>query len=518
MIINQNLNSMLNAPVRKITAKVELYNGSTLLHTFNYDDKLVKITVERIAESSKFFGFGIVQHAKFEILDTNREIDVTTDNHFKIYYGANGDFVGPHPSFYVTQARRDENTNVVTIYGYDVLHTTSSESFNALGIAAPYTIKDVAESIAEHIGAGGIIQLRNELNANAFEAVFTNGANFNGDELLRDVLDDVAEATQTIYYVDNQERVVFKRLDKDVAADLAITKDLYFTMDNSGGKRLSGVASITELGDNVEAKLDITGTTQYIKDNAFMDIQENVDELVTNALAAVGGLTINQFTCSWRGNFLLELGDKLALTTKDGSTVYSFVLDDVITYDGKLSQETQWSYDAEQEETATNSVTLGDVLKQTTAKVDKVNKEITLVVDDVAKLELTTEGINTTVKKTEENIGDLIAEVNTKVSAEDVTFIISTINSENVDKVTTATGYTFNEDGLRVSKTDSEISTIISEDGMQVLRKDEEVLVANNQGVKAEDLHATTFLVIGKNSRFEDYNNNRTGCFWIGGV
>ena len=40
--------------------------------------------------------------------------------------------------------------------------------------------------------------------------------------------------------------------------------------------------------------------------------------------------------------------------------------------------------------------------------------------------------------------------------------------------------------------------------------------MADNLGVKAEDLHATTYLIIGNNSRLEDYNTNRTGCFWIG--
>lgn len=53
---------------------------------------------------------------------------------------------------------------------------------------------------------------------------------------------------------------------------------------------------------------------------------------------------------------------------------------------------------------------------------------------------------------------------------------------------------------------------------MTVKRNEEEVLKANNNGVDAVNLHATTYLIIGNNSRFEDYDNgSRTGCFWIGG-
>lgn len=83
-------------------------------------------------------------------------------------------------------------------------------------------------------------------------------------------------------------------------------------------------------------------------------------------------------------------------------------------------------------------------------------------------------------------------------------------------KVTTATGFTFNEEGLTVSKTGSEMETQITEDGMTVSKNGSVVLTANNIGVDAVNLHATTYLIIGQNSRFEDYNG-RTGCFWIGG-
>ena len=52
---------------------------------------------------------------------------------------------------------------------------------------------------------------------------------------------------------------------------------------------------------------------------------------------------------------------------------------------------------------------------------------------------------------------------------------------------------------------------------MQVFKNDEAVLTANNIGVDAVNLHATTYLIIGNNSRLEDFGDNRTGCFWIGG-
>ena len=83
-------------------------------------------------------------------------------------------------------------------------------------------------------------------------------------------------------------------------------------------------------------------------------------------------------------------------------------------------------------------------------------------------------------------------------------------------KVETNTGFTFNDEGLTVEKANSEMRTQITEDGMTVFKNDEAVLTANNIGVDALNLHATTYLIVGTNSRFEDYADTRTGCFWIG--
>ena len=54
---------------------------------------------------------------------------------------------------------------------------------------------------------------------------------------------------------------------------------------------------------------------------------------------------------------------------------------------------------------------------------------------------------------------------------------------------------------------------------MKVFKNDETMLTANNQGVDAKNLTATTYLIIGGNSRMENYTENsstRTAVFWIG--
>ena len=103
------------------------------------------------------------------------------------------------------------------------------------------------------------------------------------------------------------------------------------------------------------------------------------------------------------------------------------------------------------------------------------------------------------------------------MSAEDVKLEIKPeLETSGVSTITTTTGFTFNDEGMTISRSGSEMTTKITEDGMTVYRDNQEVLVADNVGVKATNLHATTYLIIGTNSRFEDYDNGaRTGCFWI---
>ena len=518
----------INSPVRKVLGRVELYEGSTYLRTFKATDALKSFTVERVGDG-RFFGFGICQKLNVKLIDVNREINITTANTLEAVFGTGCDYTYTLPLFYVSEVHRDENTNELSITAYDALYKANKHYVRELDILPPYDIKNFAIECATKLGLTLSLVGVDEV----FNTSYSGGANFDGAETIREALNAIADATQTIYYVNHEWQLVFKRLDRDGEPVATIDKSKYFSLDCKTNRRLAGICSATELGDNVGAVSTFSGTTHYVRNNAFWELQENVEKLVEKALSAVEGLTINQFNCSWRGNYLIEIGDKIALQTKDNLTEISYLLDDIITYDGTLSQTTQWSY-SEDTATESNPTTLGEALKQTYARVDKVNKQIDLVVSDIntnaeaiSSLQMTTDNITLSVKQVGDNltattgglsndIATLTSQVEAKVSAKDVELTISSALSNGVDKVETSTGFTFNQDGLTISKSGSEITTTIDEDGMSVYRENEEVLTANNEGVKAEDLHATTFLIIGKYSRLEDYGE-RTGCFWIGG-
>lgn len=668
MIIAESCyDEMINATARSIRARVELYDGSTLLDTYTYDGALQSFVVERVGDANKFFGYGICQKLTVKLRDRERSINITKGQGMEVVVGVGCEYLYTCPIFFVEEVTRDENNNDLTITAYDAIYRATNHRASEVVLRPPYTILGMTNACAAVLGMPIKIERRNlldlskcnfgycilnddgsitsnvsnhyysqivtsELNnllmeskgksftlsvgkaipdryctiviygtrtngatyqeanvlasdrvtitvANdfteinnlelrfnrslsqitdttttvpyiqfeegsvatvyepyntAFSLSYETGANIEGTESIRDILDDIAEATGTIYYMNNNWELTFKRLDVDGDPVLHVDKSKYFTLASKTSLALETLVRANELGDNISVTTGNTGETQYIRDNVFWDLREDIATLLDDALAIVGGLTIAQFSCKWRGNFLLEIGDKISFTGKNGEVITSYLLNDTIKYDGGLVGNTQWEFSSSQGETASTPSTIGDALKQTYAKVDKVNKQIEMVVsgvednaESIVRMELNLSGINQTVAQTNqrvntsidgmnEEIAEITRSVSSKMSAEDVQLQISEAMNDGVNAVTTTTGFTFNEVGLTVSKSNSEMSTTITEDGMAVSRNETEVLVCDSTGVAARNLHANTYLIVGLYSRFENYGEHRTGCFWIG--
>ena len=678
----------LVSPSREIKAKIDLFDGTTKKATFTGSDKIKKFQIERAGEEGKFFGFGVSQKLELELLDKNRELNIVKGNTFDVYLTADTTYT-KILSCEVDSIKRDEKTNGLTITAYDALYRASGHQVKDLTLTKPYTIKDFCEACGAKLGVSvkGI---------DTFLLSYPNGANFDGAETLREALDMVAEATQTIYFMDSTNALVFKKLDKAGVSLLTIDKNNYFEYKNNGPRVLKTICSTNELGDDVSESGTTGDATQFVRDNAFWELRDDITDLVHNAVVAVGGLSISQFECKWRGNFYLEIGDKIQILGKDNSSAITYLLNDTLVYNGGLNQTSSWKY-KDSGETASNPTNLGEAIKQTYAKVDKQNKEITLLasevktqteaikktvkqvdveyylstssstptggtwsteappweenkymwsrqkitytdgtfairnatciagakgsdgasgrgitsitteyyistsetelaggswsetqptweegkyiwtrskivynnptsteyttavcdatwkeinaiqgqqktlITDVAELKVAKDNITASVSQitknqsglnsaltdlqnaftdqnntNDEQFETLTQKVESSMTAEQVHLAISTELSKGVDKVTTSTGFTFNEAGLTISKSDSEISTNIDEDGMSIKKGTEEVLTVDNTGVNAINLTSRQYLIIGKNSRFEDYGSDRTGCFWIG--
>lgn len=615
-MITSNIDNFSSMSI--VRAKVDIYNESTLVASCDCEHNLQKFIVNREGDNSKFFGFGVCHKLTVDLIDLFRTLPaISTANTIMISLGDGVTFDNPYPTFYITEVNRDEKSNTITCTAYDKLYKAASHTLNELSITAPYTIRQLAEACATLLGV--TLDIENVSDA-SFNTLYPEGGNFEDADTVRYILNAIAEATQTIYFINNQEQLVFKRLDKDGTAVYTVTKDYYYELNTKTSRILGNICSATELGENASPPQTITGAVQYVRDNPLWELRTDIDTLLNNAISNIGGLTIYQFDCDWSGNYLLEIGDKIALVTEDNNTVQSYVLSDAIEYAGTLNEITKWEYVEQTSDTESNPTNIGDKINQTFARVDKVNKKIELVIGDVdehtdklSKIQLDIDSISLTLEQHQKQIDDIeipdidLTEINEKISeielaidsielsvsntttlidnavkdakdytdnavdeavkstdskiaaiqvtADNITASVSSLQqttqqsldginesvrtitqelaltatseelnitienrlAEGVDSVVTASkNYRFDDNGLSVSSSTSSISTSITENGMSIERYGEQVLVADNSGVKAEDLHATTYLIIGNTSRLED-RNGRTACFWIGG-
>ena len=589
------INEYLQSPVRQIDAVV--YGGGKK-HTKN--DTLVSFTIDRIGESSRFFGFGVTHKINVKVIDVDRTSTAAAGDSISVEFNLPSEVSSLKdrflPDFIITEVHRDENTNQLSITAYDKL-AIALDKYTIADLQLPTVTRAVVledgttavdeegntiyETVYEYsaydflnraaclIEHGKIKDEVTESNTNTFRyfkyEVNGNvqygglqhdvivGANFEGTEPLKAGLDAMAEYLGAIYYSGYTGvwgSLVLAKIagvyDSTISTTgykyqtFDITKDQYFTLDSGDNRRLTRILYTTELGDNLDIDTGVSGTTQYVKDNPIMfglTDNEKINEM-ENTLDHFKDIRFNQFEMNWRGNFNIAIGDCLKIETKDGDYVTGYLLDDTITYDGALSQKTRWRYEEVGVDVTGNPTTIGDKLEQTFAKVDKVNKEIEIVASDIsatneeiAAIKMNTDNISLSVESIEKSLSDSteslngqIEEIQKKVdlgiTAEDVTISVKETLKSGVEEITTETGFTFNNEGLTIDKSDSEMKTQITEDGMVVYKNDEAMLTADNTGVYAQNLHATTYLIIGAHSRFEDYEIDgeaRTGCFWLGG-
>ena len=530
--ISNELKTAFASDSRRLKGKVELFNNSTST-LITSQDKLKSIQVSRYS-NEKVFGFALCQKATIEIIDENHDIEVAEGQKVKISIGAKVasgvDYVG-YCDFFIDRYSRDEVSHLLKIEAFDRIEELSRLRTSLLNFSFPMTLKEIISMISGSINAE-IIYDNNLPNLNiTFEK---EQVNIEGTESVRSFIEAICELTGTICYINQSNQLVLKKIAGDTVNE-TINRDRIFDFSQSESNTITGLVSATELGNNLS--VGSTDGYQYIiRENPFLTNDQDLCIVcLNNLLTSINGFVFNPYELKWRGSPDLEAGDRVKIQKKDGTYLETLYLGEELTYNGGLISNANWAYI--QEEEPSNPSNLGDILKQTYARVDKVNKQIDIVVagkdeieDKIAKLQLTTDGISATVSsnKTEtderfnsvnDNLNALAKSVSATMTQDQINILIQQQLANNVDSVTTATGFTFNADGLTIEKSGNEMKTQIDEDGMTIFKDNQEVLTVNNTGVDAYNLKATTYLIIGNETRFEKFNHKTrgtgVGCFWL---
>lgn len=127
-----------------------------------------------------------------------------------------------------------------------------------------------------------------------------------------------------------------------------------------------------------------------------------------------------------------------------------------------------------------------------------------------AQLELDLEGLRGQVSRQEGALSQL---TRLQQDAESLKLQVQTLEASS-GKVVTSTGYSFSDDGLRITKSGQEMESQVDHTGLYVSRGGQMILQAGNRGVTAVDVTVGNYLVVGDHARFEDYDGG-TACFYI---
>lgn len=303
-----------------------------------------------------------------------------------------------------------------------------------------------------------------------------------------------------------------------------------------------------------------------IADNPFAYTELKRKQLI-EAGRRLFGLRYTPMTVDMLGLMYLNAKDRISVENLNGEKFNTYLLDHTIDYTGIV-------LDSMESPAKTNTETkyhfipqLIQTLKHTEIKADKAKQEITLIVEKqeglentIAEQKIQSDKISSRVEDvnkrmtndyiTEERVNSKIDGINkeyeilekrvatTELSSSDFKVQIENIQNNGVDKITTSMGYTFNDKGLNINRDNADTGTIVDEAGVQVIDKtgyqETDILYAGyikedntkysdyvgQTIVSTTNLIVRNYLVVGDNSRFENYKNpilggQGTGAFEI---
>lgn len=333
---------------------------------------------------------------------------------------------------------------------------------------------------------------------------------FDNSYTFRDVLDQIAQVSGgLIGFKSDGKLYVIYPTECGETIDEGNLKSL--TIGEKYGPVNSLVLARTPQEDNIYAQdtesIEANGLCEVkIENNQIMDSHR--EDFIDNLLAQIKGTTYSLYDLESFGIGYLNLGDIFTIQTEDGTEYKTMMLNDDLQVTQGMTEKSSLAMPNETE-TDYNAASKTDrVINQTLLKVDKQDGKIEALVTRVENVE----GYDGRIQEVEKSVEQI-------VTAEYVETLVSQKIS-GIDGVKTTAGR-FDEHGLTISKSDSNTTTLIDDDGVDVSSNGEKVLVADSNGVNALNLTARQYFIVGKYSRFEDYDNGtdsrRTGCFFIGG-
>lgn len=501
---------LFKQPARQVYGQIKVRYGGEDLALFTPDTNLVSFSIEKTAPNGKVFGFAISQKITVEVLGI---IDTVQKGYGLLpTLGIRDGESVELPYFYVDSIEINKVNQTTKIVGYDIIGKNENYAWLRYNSG---TQSGYLTDITTWFKLSGTQVTIDPTCVNTTIALGTYGPNIANSETVHSVMTQAAEALGAVCYATTGNNIRFRRLTTDVVDTL--TPSDYFDFSTGETITLTLVGSTNGLEDQYTYGYTGDGRSQILYENGFVTAtQSTIKPMVDNLGEALVGETRTAYKLEWRGCPAYEIGDYLAIQEKDGEVKHIYYYGETLTYNGGLRAVSEWEV-IEGDKINAKPTTLSAALTQTYARVDRAANEVTIMaskvdeaVEDVATLKITTNEISASVSSLENA-------VETRLSDESLTILVN----NKVSSVQTTTGFTFDANGMNITKSGASTSTQITENGMTVSDvHGNSLLTANSSGVDAKDLKATTYLFIGEVSRFENYvdeeGSTRTACFVLG--
>ena len=290
---------------------------------------------------------------------------------------------------------------------------------------------------------------------------------------------------------------------------------------------------------DVEGENVVLEDTESIKENGVWEIKiyDNnltyTPELRNKAIAGANrlfGLTYTPIDMTTVGHPWLLGKEHIAAVDMSGNTVLTYAFDRTIAYNGHIKTKLQSKASSRTETTYPNTGSYENDIKKTRIIVDKQNGTISEITSNMQVLNTTVNNNYqdiqkkfdgyTPIEKTVELETSVVrlqtdtytkTQIDTKLTDGSVTKVLSTSGTFDADGLTieqtnAKTKGNFNASGLKIIDNTSSIGETLLFAGYDESRKETVVETAN--------INVSHYLVIGTNSRLEDYEDGK-GVFDI---
>ena len=408
----------------------------------------------------------------------------------------------------------DNDDGTLTIKALDNMikfefNYNGSELVNKKGYA---TLLEVAQDICNK--AGVELGTTSFLNSEKQIAVYDNTVT------AREYISYIAESAGCFAVIGRDGKLYFKHIYED---ETEIALEMFGEYKWGEEFQISkvsyedGVRSF-KFGDETRNNLWISQDNMYIVD------EEQIENIYNN----INGLKANSFEGKTVIDPAIDIGDKIII---DGKPV---IYQGEMTLEGRFVAQISSKIQIKQkEETTVKKESQKVINRRVQSEINQIDGKITQLAEETSQL----------TKETNNNYQDIIQKLD-KVPTEDdiitlnnkvetiqtntdyVINVAEDLQVNGVSKVKTETGYTFDNDGLTIKKTNAKTKSTLNEAGLEIKdatgSSEESLLFAGYDEeigetvVKSKNMNVEKYLTIGKYSRIEDYEEG-TGVFWIGG-